>query len=44
MQVGVFPVEGRIQAIEARLRTAVVAAAPSGERVDLGSVVMPFQS
>ncbi len=31
--------EGRIQAIEARLRTAVVAAAPTGDRADLGSVV-----
>lgn len=31
--------EGRIQAIEARLRTAVVAAAPTGDKADLGSVV-----
>ncbi len=31
--------EGRIQAIEARLRTAVVAARPEGDTVGLGSVV-----
>lgn len=31
--------EGRIQAIEARLRTAVVAARPSGDTVGLGSAV-----
>jgi transcription elongation factor GreA len=31
--------EGRIQAIEARLRTAVVADAPAGDKADLGSVV-----
>jgi transcription elongation factor GreA len=31
--------EGRIQAIEARLRTAVVADAPTGDKADLGSVV-----
>lgn len=31
--------EGRIQAIEARLRTAVVAARPSGDTAGLGSVV-----
>ncbi len=31
--------EGRIQAIERRLRTAVVADVPSGDRVDLGSTI-----